>query len=87
MDDTAVVAEPGYEDCRQRNPEWRVRELDDRVTADLEVSLDARELRGARPTPCRREEAPAIGASPYSGQPALPPRRRWGLGDFLSGFR
>jgi hypothetical protein len=45
IDDTAVVGEPRYEECRQRNPEWWVRELDNCVTADLEVSLDGRELR------------------------------------------
>lgn len=45
IDDTAVIGEPRYEKCRQCNPEWWVRELADCVTADLEVSLDGRELR------------------------------------------
>jgi hypothetical protein len=53
MDDTAVVGEPGYEECRQRNPEWSVRELDDYVAADLEVSLDGRELKS-----CNRNGPP-----------------------------
>jgi len=71
MDDTTVVCEPRYEECRQRDPEWRVRDLDDCVTADLEVSLDGASLGGlVQPLQVRR--SPTIGASSDSGQPVRP---------------
>jgi hypothetical protein len=43
--DAAVIGEPRHEKRHQCNPEWWIRELADRVTADLEVSLDSSELK------------------------------------------
>jgi hypothetical protein len=60
MDDTTVAGEPRYEECRQRDPEWCVRDLDDCVAADLEVSLDGASL-GGLVQPLQARRSPTIG--------------------------